>query len=59
MTITLTRDHFIWPKGQELAVDRIIPHGGYFDDSHQYVVKHEGQDICIGASGATEEAAAL
>jgi hypothetical protein len=52
--IELMSDVFVWKRGERLTVERVVPHGGYTDDSHQYVVRHKNEEIHI-RSGLVRE----
>jgi len=54
MTIELTNDHYIWKAGERLDAVKVVPHGGYSDDSHQYVVMVDGREVCIRSGHARE-----
>lgn len=54
MQIELTKSNYVWKRGEVLNVERVVPHGGYTDDSHQYVVRHDGREIFIGSGWARE-----
>ena len=54
MQIELLTKAFVWKKGQVLDVIRVVPHSGYSDDSHQYVVRHGNDEIHIRSGLARE-----
>lgn len=54
MKIQLIFDCYVGKTGAILDVVRVIPHGGYTDDSHQYVVMHNGKEACVRSGLAKE-----